>query len=147
MTKRRIANYTTEVDAASSVGEILGALSRFGASSINVSYDASQPSSITFAILVSGVTIGYRLDANADGVLAVLERQKVQPRYRTPQHANRVAWRLLRDWIRAQLAIAEAGAASMPHLMLPYAVGPDGRTLSEAIDSGGAHAFALEAGS
>ncbi|WP_189339127.1 hypothetical protein [Williamsia muralis] len=31
----------------------------------------------------------------------------MSPKYQTPEHALRVAWRITKDWVEAQLAIIE----------------------------------------
>jgi hypothetical protein len=41
---------------------------------------------------------------------------------------ERVAWRIVKDWIEAQMAIVEAGQAEMAEVFLPYATIEDGTT-------------------
>ena len=48
------------------------------------------------------------------------------------EHAYKVAWRILKDWVLAQMAIVEAGAAQLAEVFLPYALQPDGKTMFEA---------------
>ena len=43
----------------------------------------------------------------------------------------RVAWRILKDWVAAQLAIVETEMVSLDEVMLPYLRSDDGRTLYE----------------
>ena len=56
-------------------------------------------------------------------------RGKVARRYTELDHAERVAWRVLKDWLEAQLALIEAGVADMTQVMLPYMQGDDGLTV------------------
>ncbi|HET6671253.1 MAG TPA: hypothetical protein VFH15_13575 [Pyrinomonadaceae bacterium] len=42
--------------------------------------------------------------------------------------ARRVAWRILKDWFEAQLALHEAGQAEMGQVLLPYAIDSQGVT-------------------
>lgn len=42
---------------------------------------------------------------------------------------ERVAWRIVKDWVEAQMALIESGLAELPEVFLPYAVKPDGRTV------------------
>jgi hypothetical protein len=49
--------------------------------------------------------------------------------YCNQQQATRTAWRILKGWIEAQMAIIEAGLASLAEVFLPYALLKDGRTL------------------
>ena len=46
-----IKNYTTKVDAYTSIGEIQGALARHGATKIMIDYDNGKPQAIAFGIL------------------------------------------------------------------------------------------------
>lgn len=59
-----------------------------------------------------------------DGVWQTLVQQnrkgKVPLRFATKQQADRVAWRIIKDWIEAQMAIVEAGIVSLDQVMLPY---------------------------
>lgn len=102
-----IKNYTTTVEVHKSLGEIQGALAGHGARKIMVDYDgAGQPVGITFGIETPDGPRGFLLPANVAGVKAVFARQKV----RAPEgQAERTAWRNVRDWIMAQMAIVEAG--------------------------------------
>jgi len=124
-----ILNYTTTIKSEKTVGEIQAILSKHGASSISVDYTDGQPSAVTFLVEIRGRYINFRLPSNADGVLKALSRQRVQARYKTSEHAQRVAWRIVKDWVAAQMAIVEANVAHMKQVFLPYAVAPDGRTL------------------
>ena len=63
---------------------------------------------------------------------------KVTGRLQSKEQARRVAWRIIKDWIDAQLALVEVRLVSLPEVFLPYAVSPrSGRTLYEELESGG----------
>lgn len=49
----------------------------------------------------------------------------------TKEQALRVSWRILKDWIVAQMAIIQAKLASLTQVFLPYIVAKDGKTLFE----------------
>lgn len=49
--------------------------------------------------------------------------------------AIRTAWRVIRDWVEAQLALVEINMVTVPQVFLPYAIMRDGKTLSEHIES------------
>jgi len=133
-----IKNYTTTIDASKTIVEIQKILSGHGANRIGVDYEAGEPSSVYFEISISGDPVSYRLPCDWRGVLAVLDADGVQPRYLTEEHARRVSWRIVKDWIDAQLALIESGQARLAQVMLPYAVSPDGRTLYELVEDYGA---------
>ena len=129
-----IKNYTTTIDVFKSLGEIQGALASHGARKIMVDYDsAGQPVGITFGIETARGALGFCLPANVDGVRAVFARQKVK---KPPGQAERTAWRNIRDWIMAQMAIIEAGQVQIDEVFLPYLTDGKGRTLYQMYQGG-----------
>ena len=129
-----IKNYTSGVDVYQSLGEIQGALASHGARKIMVDYDGQgQPDYVTFALQTPEGMRGFRLPANVDGVRAVFVRQKVKA---ADGQAERTAWRNLRDWVLAQMAIVDAGQVETEQVFLPYLTDRQGRTLYEAYRDG-----------
>lgn len=129
-----ILNYTTKIAAHRTIGEIQQTLARAGARGVSVEYDQlHQPAAVTFVVEVSGQYVNFRLPSRWQGVLKALEEDpKVPYRLTTEEQARRVAWRIVKDWIEAQMAIIEAQLAELPEVFLPYAVHPEsGRTLFE----------------
>ena len=129
-----IKNYTTTVGVYQSLGEIQGALASHGARKIMVDYDgAGRPTGVMFAIQTPEGRRGFSLPANVAGVRAVFQRQKVRA---DEEQAERTAWRNVRDWVLAQMAIIEAGQVEMEVVFLPYLTDGQGRTLYQAYQSG-----------
>ena len=129
-----IKNYTTTVEVYKSLGEIQGALASHGARKIMVDYDgAGQPIGIVFGIETPAGMRGFCLPANVEGVRAVFARQKVKA---STGQAERTAWRNVRDWIMAQMAIIEAGQVEMEEVFLPYLTDRQGRTLYQLYQGG-----------
>lgn len=129
-----IKNYTTTIDVYKSLGEIQGALASHGARKIMVDYDAAgQPVGVMFGIETPDGPRGFSLPANVEGVRAVFTRQKVKA---SPGQAERTAWRNVRDWIMAQMAIIEAGQVQMDEVFLPYLTDGKGRTLYQLYQGG-----------
>lgn len=129
-----IKNYTTTVDVYKSLGEIQGALLSHGARKIMVDYDETgQPMGIMFGIETPYGNRGFLLPANIEGVKYVFSKQKVRSQ---PGQAERTAWRNIRDWILAQMAIIEAGQVEMEEVFLPYLTDKNGRTLYQLYQSG-----------
>lgn len=113
-----IKNYTTTIDIHKSLSEIQCALASHGARKIMVDYDDDgQPIGITFGVTTPDGPRLFCLPANVDGVRAVFSRQKVRPQ---DGQAERTAWRNIRDWIMAQMAIIEAGQVDMAEVFFPY---------------------------
>lgn len=130
-----ILNYTTQIDSFKTIGEIQKILVEHGAQSINVDYDAAKnPSALTFFMMINEKPVNFRLPSNYHGVRKTLEKnRKVPNKLKTDAQAIRISWRILKDWIEAQMAIVEAGLAELPEVFLPYAVTGNGLTLFQHI--------------
>ena len=128
-----IKNYTTEINVYRSAREIQDMLASHGATKIMVDYESGQPVGVTFAIDTELGVRGFSLAANVDGVRTVFAKQRVKAQ---PGQAERTAWRNIRDWIYAQMAIIEAGMVQMDEVFMPYLVDSHGKTLYQAYLSG-----------
>lgn len=129
-----ILNYTTKVDASRTVAEIQRILVSAGAVSVKVDYHEREPVAVSFLAYVGDRTVPFRIPANWEGVLRIIRKpgSKVPSRSQTPQQAKRIAWRIVKDWVEAQLAFIEAEQASLAQLFLPHAINnASGRTLYE----------------
>lgn len=137
--ERRLAiallNYTTTIAVEKSLGEIHRILARAGAKSVLTDYEQGEPSAIAFVIPTAFGDRPFRLPANINAVLRVLERQyeggRVQRRFVTQEQAARVGWRIVKDWLEAQLAIIETEMVSFDEIFLPYLLNRNGKTLYE----------------
>lgn len=129
-----LANYTTSVDALKSVGEIQGILVGHGARQILINYDQTGTiESLSFVVKTPYGEIPFRLPVDAHAVLRVMENDGLPPRYANYEQAVRVAWRILKDWVRAQMALLETEQVKMEQIFLGYMeVGGD-KTLYEAM--------------
>lgn len=133
-----ILNYTTTIDPFKTIGEIQAILVKHGASNISVDYVNSSPSALTFLINLNGEFVNFRLPSNHTGVYKALCKDKDVPkRYKTEEQARKVAWRIVKDWVEAQMAIIQAGLATLPEVFLPYAVVANGQTLYESVSQNG----------
>lgn len=141
-----IANKTTSIAATKTVSDIQAMLAHVGAKSIMIDFTDSQPSAIAFQITRENHVLSFRLPCNWQGILAALTRDKKVPRRLVnADQARRVAWRVVRDWLRAQLTLIEAGSSSIEEVMLPWAITSDGTTVSERLFSGNTGILALPA--
>lgn len=121
-------NYTTEIDVAKTVGEIQSMLGEHGADAIMVRYGSRggsrQPVAISFSMIgphgERAFTLPVDVDAMHKSLLAQQKARKIQPRFATPEQAARVAWRVVKDWLAAQLSLVAAEMASLDQVMLPY---------------------------
>jgi len=129
----KIANYSTTVTAMKSIGEIQGILVAHGAKHILMDYDHGEPIGVAFIAATPYGDTPFRLPANIDRVQAVLNKQRVRSQV-DREFASRVAWRILKDWVRAQIAILESEMVSIDQVFLPYMeVGDKGKTLYEVM--------------
>ena len=126
-----ILNYTTKVGVTTTVNQLQKLLAEAGADGVTVQYEGGEPTALVFAVTVRGRPFHYRLPSNWRGVQAALERDGVTRRYQEDAHAKRVAWRIVKDWTEAQLALIDAGLAELGQVFLPYVLSKDGRTLYE----------------
>ena len=129
-----ILNYTTEVPAIKSAGEIQGILAMKGAHSIGIDYQQGEPVGLMFRLMIKDNDVAFRLPSNWEGVFRVMQNdKKIQPRYKTKEQAKRVSWRILKDWVEAQMAIIESGQTKTEEVFLPYAMTSTGQTLFQKI--------------
>lgn len=129
----KIANYSTTVTALKSIGEIQGILVAHGAKRILMDYDGEEPVGLAFIVATAYGDTPFRLPANIDRVWAVLNKQRVRSQV-SKELASRVAWRILKDWVRAQMAILETEMVTIDQVFLPYMqVGKDGKILYEVM--------------
>jgi hypothetical protein len=127
-----LSNYTSTQTPEKSLAEITKALVRVGAKGIATSYEDGRIVAVAFAITWQERGLHYLLPLRPDEVERVLTEQRVESRYRRPEHVERVAWRILRDWVVAQVAMIESGMLTLPEVMFPYMrQGPDGPTVWE----------------
>lgn len=124
-----LLNYTTKVDVFTTAGTIQGCLVKHGAKKIVQDYDDNNRLvSLSFMINTPMGIRAIRLPANVDAVHKVLTRQKVKC---DRAQAERVAWRILKDWVEAQMAILESEMVQIDEIFLPYMVNNNGKTLFE----------------
>lgn len=133
-----ILNYTTSIDAEKTIGEITKCLVKHGASKIVADYSDGLPCAVTFCLNMDGNMVAFALPANYDGVLGSMKKDKKVPqRLCTKEQALRVSWRIVKDWVEAQMAIVEAKLANVDEVFLPYAVTKNGSTVYKEIKGSG----------
>lgn len=125
-----IANYTSSVSPDRTIAEITKMVVQAGARGIATEYDAQgRAVALSFAVHYQGEHQQYRLPVRIGAVQDTLKADHVEKRYQSLDHAERVAWRIVRDWIRAQLAIIATGMTKLDEVMLPYLLVDRGETV------------------
>lgn len=130
-----LLNYTTQISGDKSVAEISKALSKVGARRVMYEYsDEGYITSISFEIILNDQPLGFRLPTDWRPVLEVLQKDPKVPRpLKTQEQALRVAWRITKSWVEAQVAYIETMMVTTAQVFLPYAVTKNGNTLYEQI--------------
>lgn len=133
-----ILNYTTTVDSFKTVSEIEYILMKHKAKSIMKNYDGESIIGLSFLIDTGVQQIPVRLPVKVDECLKVLKREKKEnPRKQikdTREQAERVAWRILKDWVEAQMALLDIGMVRFEEIFLPYIEINTGQTIYECLE-------------
>ena len=132
-----LLNYTTKIDADKTAGEIADMLRRAGARAVLTEYDENSEyiETLSFKMRLGEKDMAFKLPCDWKPVLEILENDRKVPRSScTKEQAVRVAWRIVKNWIEAQLAIIETKMVTTQEVFLPYVIMSDGRTLAENIE-------------
>ena len=121
-----IKNYTTRVSVERTVSEIIKILGKQNVNRVIIDYEGNDPIGLMFVHNVNNNSIQYRLPCHWKGVYACLREKS--PNFKDTAHAQRVAWRNLKDWLDVQFAMIQARSAEFPEIFLPYAVNSKGET-------------------
>ncbi len=139
-----ILNYTTKIAVEKTASQIQAMLARAGAEAVMIEFanvaDGSGPRCLTalsFRVQYKGTPVTFCLPAKIEPVQAILHRDNGVPRkLKCHEQAARVAWRIIKDWVEAQLAIIEAEQVEMVEVFLPFAQNPKtGVTVFEELAS------------
>jgi hypothetical protein len=136
--KMALLNYTMTVEAYKTVSEIEQMLVKHGAKSIMKQFDDGMITSLSFLINTGVNDIPIKLPIRVDDVLQVLiEQKKMHPKAgikATKDQANRVAWRILKDWIEVQMALLDIGMVQFEEIFLSYIETAGGKTIYEKLE-------------
>jgi len=144
-----LLNYTTQISADKTVAEIQAILARSGAMAIMTEYDANTVLvGISFKIATPFGPTAYSLPCDISAVNRILDKQaragKVPRRLVTTEQAARVGWRIIKDWIEAQLALVQTQMVTLDQVFLPYARTPNGETVYQRYIGAGMAGLAIE---
>jgi hypothetical protein len=140
-----IIKYTSEIAPEKTIAEITKCLVRHGASAIVTDYDKAtgKATGLTFKMPLGDKSLTFRLPWDWQPVYVILtsglkfnsrdEQRNVERKNRYREQAERTAWRIVKDWIDAQMALVETKMITAPQVFLPYAIIRDGKTLSETV--------------
>lgn len=149
-----VLNYTTSIASSKTIAEVQQLLAKYGASRIAVDYLDGEPSGLTFALTTPHGPRLFTLPVNVDAMHRLLVAESRAGRLKggrsrsvmeSREQAERVAWRVIKDWLAAQLALVQTEMAGLDQVMLPYLHVDGDRTLY-AVYTERENLLALEAG-
>ena len=133
-----LLNYTTTIDSFKTVSEIEYILMKHKAKSIMKNYEGEAIIGLSFLIDTGIHQIPVRLPVKIDECLKVLKKEKKEnPRKQikdTREQAERVAWRILKDWIETQMALLDMEMVRFEEIFLPYIETNGGQTIYERLE-------------
>lgn len=132
-----ILNYTTTVDAFKTVSEIEYILMKHGAKSIMKNYEGEAVTGLSFLIDTGVNQIPVRMPVKIEECLQVLKKEKAAGQRNvkdTREQAERVAWRILKDWVAAQMALLDIEMVRFEEIFLPYIETGNGQTVYERLE-------------
>jgi hypothetical protein len=125
-------NWTTTIPVHQTVAECQSILAKAGASSVSVAFEDGQPAGLSFSLKTPHGARNFTLPVNINGIQRVLARANKDGQLRSDghknarlegrEHATRVAWRVVKDWLEANLALIAAQMATIDEVMLPYLI-------------------------
>jgi len=132
-----IKNYTTVVPANRTITAIQDAPVKHGATGVLYKYEqgTGRIEALQFLLRIKNHDVAFSLPVNWRKFQRVLEIQQVR-RWDEEDYVYRVAWRNIRDWVMAQLALYETEIVEMPQVFLPFATDAKGQTLYEKMVEG-----------
>ena len=140
-TYQGIKNYTTEISVEKTVGEIEKLLATNGAKRIMKEFnDDGAIVTVSFTIDTPNGEMPIMLPARVDRLFAILKDQaargKIENRYCNKAQAARTSWRIIKDWVDAQMALVAVDMVKLEEIFLPYVYdGRLGQTLFEALEA------------
>ena len=149
----RPLNYTTKLPVHQTMAECQSILAEAGAASVAVHFEGGQPAGLSFSLRTPHGDRAFTLPVDVDAMHAVLRKADFSSLHATRaaidkltsrEHAARVAWRVCKDWLEANLALIAAQQATLTEVMLPYLHVDGDQTLWEAYQEN--ERAALEAG-
>lgn len=134
-----LLNYTTSIDPTRSVADIQALLARHGAEEVTLKYRAGQVHAVAFRLPGAFGQSTFVLPARTEAVEQTLKRQRgmggVTARHCTPEHAARVAWRIVYEWLKVQMAIVETGMVTLDEIMVPFLTDAKGQSVYQIVQA------------
>ena len=133
-----LLDYTTSVPVSRTIAQVEAKLVEHGARAVIKEWDErGRVKALAFNIKMPNGELPIRLPIDAAATFRVLERQyynrEIPRRYVNEDHAYRVAWRIIKDWVESQMSLLETEMVKMEQIFLPYVITPGGQTIYQVI--------------
>jgi len=123
-----LKNYSTNIPTAKTIMEIEDILTKHRSTDIWKQYDADgNIISLNFAINTEFGKMPFKLPVNVEAVRQILKSEKRDKKISLSknqvedlQTAQRIAWRIMKDWIDAQMALVDITMVKFEQVFLPY---------------------------
>lgn len=150
--KMGLLNYTTKIPVEKTIAEIEKMLANSGAEKILKDYDdKGNVIAVSFIINTEQGKLPFKLPMNVEAVLQTLKNQSGEYKrtgYRqrrvvpqsmvSKEQAGRVGWRIIKDWLEAQLAIYFLQMVKIEEIFLPYMYNAkSGKTMFQMLEEKG----------
>jgi hypothetical protein len=138
-----LKNYTSTVPANRSISYIEEKLAGHKATQILKEYTVDgKVSAVAFMLILNGREMPFKLPARVSECEAILRqsirRPNLQKLKRASEQAERTAWKIVSDWIDAQMAMIDLTQVEFMEVFLPYVYNPVSKqTFFERIKSQG----------
>jgi hypothetical protein len=133
-----LLDYTTSVPVSRTVAQVQAKLVEHGARAVMMKYDdRGRINALAFKVNLPDGELPIRLPIDAAATLKVLQKQhyngEIPAKYASEEHAYRVAWRIIKDWVEAQMSLLETEMVRMEEIFLPYVITRSGQTLYQVM--------------
>lgn len=139
-----LKNYTTKIPVEQTIAEIEKILSKHRVTDIWKQYSGDgEITGLNFIVQTEAGRIPFKLPVNFMAVQQVLKNQKNAGKIKNVPwgvindlaQPRRTAWRILKDWLDAQMALIELEMVKIEQVFLPYAYDPvKEKTLFEILE-------------
>lgn len=124
-----LKNYSTNISTQKTILEIEGLLCKHRATDIWKQYDTNgNIIALNFAVNTDFGKMPFKLPVNVEAVRQILKTEKKGKRINLSksqvedvQTASRIAWRIMKDWIDAQMALVDISMVKIEQVFFPYA--------------------------
>ena len=125
-TYKRIKNFSTIISPEKTIAEIEKMLAIYGATKIMKQYDEEgNPVLLAFMIQTDRGEMPIKLPVNLEGIQSTFKKQvsdgKLPKSYwDNKEQAMKVGWRIIKDWLDAQLTLINVEMVKIEEIFLPY---------------------------